>query len=183
MWLLQIFFIWLHNFLRSPAFKTLSAFDQIMHSFQSVITPAPSVDWAYGQGDCEDHFKRMKDVQKEVAGVIKINSLFNILHILPITYLAWTVTKRHWLLEESIGTMTIENEAFKTIWITFSVALVAFIVGPILSCSLLKRINSSFHPCHDIIAEEIKKEKANQDKEPCWGIFSFCSNFHPMQQF
>lgn len=86
-WLFQIFFIWLHNFLRSPAFKTLSAFDQIMHSFQSVITPAPSVDWVYGQGDCEDHFKRMKDVQKEVAGVIKINFLFNILHILPITYL------------------------------------------------------------------------------------------------
>ena len=46
MWLLQIFFIWLHNFLRSQAFKTLSAFDQIMHSFQTVITPAPSVDWA-----------------------------------------------------------------------------------------------------------------------------------------
>merc|ERR1719483_2069797 len=32
MWLLQIFFIWLHNFLRSQAFKSLSAFDQIMHS-------------------------------------------------------------------------------------------------------------------------------------------------------
>jgi hypothetical protein len=29
----------------------------------------------------------MKDIQKEVTGVIKINSLFNILHILPITYL------------------------------------------------------------------------------------------------
>ena len=87
MWFLQIFFIWLHNFLRSPAFKSLSAFDQIMHSFQSVITPAPSVDWVYGQGDCEDHFKRMKDVEKEVIGVIKINSIFNILHILPITYL------------------------------------------------------------------------------------------------
>ena len=89
----------------------------------------------------------------------------------------------NWLLEESIGTMTIENEAFKTIWITFSVALISFLVGPILSLSLFKWINSSFHPCHDIIAEEIKKEKANQDKEPCWGIFSFCSNFHPMQQF
>ena len=43
--------------------------------------------WENSQGDCEDHFKCMKDIQKEVTGVIKINSLFNILHILPITYL------------------------------------------------------------------------------------------------
>ena len=79
--------------------------------------------------------------------------------------------------------MTIENEAFKTIWITFSVALISFIAGPILSCSLFKRINSSFHLCHDIIADEIKKEKENQNKEPCLGIFFFFENFHPMQEY
>ena len=68
-------------------------------------------------------------------------------------------------MEESIGTMQMENEAFKTIWITFSVALTAFIVGPILSCSLFKQITTSFHPCHDVIAEEIEKENAEENKE------------------
>ena len=68
-------------------------------------------------------------------------------------------------MEESIGTMKMENEAFKTIWIAFSVALTTFVVGPILSCSLFKKITTSFHLCHDVIAEEIEKENAlaNED--------------------
>ena len=65
--------------------------------------------WAYSQGDCEDHFKRMKDVQKEVTGVIKINSLFNIFHILPITYLG------NYLLFHSQYLNNI-SEAYKQNW-------------------------------------------------------------------
>ena len=65
---------------------------------------------------------------------------------------AVTVTKRHWLLEESIGTMKMEDEAFKTLWIVFSVTLTMFIVGPILLCSFFKKITTSFHLCHDVIA-------------------------------
>jgi hypothetical protein len=78
-------------------------------------------------------------------------------------FLAVTVTKRHWLLEESIGTMKMENEAYKTIWIVFSVTLTMFIVGPILLCSFFKKITTSFHLCHDVIAEEIEKEKAEEN--------------------
>ena len=87
LWIHQIFAIWLHNYLRSKAFKTMSGFDQIMHAFQSVVMPAPSVDWADGVGDCKEHFDRMKGIQKEVIGMITINAIFNILHLLPITYL------------------------------------------------------------------------------------------------
>ena len=76
-------------------------------------------------------------------------------------FLAVTVTKRHWLLEESIGTMKMENEAYKTIWIVFSVTLTMFIVGPILLCSFFKKITTSFHLSHDVIAEEIEKAKEN----------------------
>ena len=72
---------------------------------------------------------------------------------------------RHWLLEESIGAMNIEKEAFTQVWVILSVALVCFIVGPILSCSLFKKINSSMHPCHDIIANEIQMEKADKNQE------------------
>ena len=87
MWLLQIYVIWLYNVQRSNAFQSLSTFDQLLHSFQSVITPAPSVDWADGQGDEVDHFNCMKMNQKEVLGVIKINAFFNFLYILPLAYL------------------------------------------------------------------------------------------------
>ena len=76
-----------------------------------------------------------------------------------------TVTKRHWLLVESIGTMKMENEALKTIWNVLSVALATFTLGPFLSCSLFKRITTSFHPCHDIIAEQIEKEEAEEKAE------------------
>ena len=87
LWLLQIYVIWLYNIQRSNAFQSLSTFDQLLHSFQSVITPAPSVDWADGQGDEVDHFNRMKMNQKEVIGVIKINAFFNFIYLLPLAYL------------------------------------------------------------------------------------------------
>ena len=59
--------------------------------------------------------------------------------------------------------MKMENESFKTIWIVFSVTLTMFIGGPILLCSFFKKITTSFNLCHDIIAEEIEKEKAEKN--------------------
>ena len=58
-----------------------------MHAFQSVVTPFSSKDWADDQGTCEEHFERMKIIEKEVIGTIKINAIFLILHILPLAYL------------------------------------------------------------------------------------------------
>ena len=58
-----------------------------MHAFQSVITPFSSKDWADGEGNCKEHFKRMKIMDKEVVGTIKINAIFQFLHILPLAYL------------------------------------------------------------------------------------------------
>ena len=58
-----------------------------MHAFHSVATPFSSKDWADGAGSCEDHFERMKMVEKEVIGTIKINTIFHLMHILPLAYL------------------------------------------------------------------------------------------------
>ena len=58
-----------------------------MHSFQSVATPFSSKDWADGDGSCEEHFERVKMVEKEVIGTLKINAIFLTLHILPLAYL------------------------------------------------------------------------------------------------
>ena len=59
----------------------------MMHAFQSVATPFSSKDWGDGEGTCEQHFERMKMVEKEVIGTIKINAVFLVLHILPLAYL------------------------------------------------------------------------------------------------
>ena len=83
LWLLQIYIIWLKNYRTSPLFLNLSYFDQILHSFHSVIIPAPSVDWSIGNGDCDDHYQRMKNAREEVISTIKINSLFQALHMIP----------------------------------------------------------------------------------------------------
>ena len=72
---------------------------------------------------------------------------------------AFTVTQRHWLLEESIGAMDIENQAFKSLWITLSVSTVSFIFGSILSCIMFKWINGSLHPYIEILADQIKEQK------------------------
>ena len=72
---------------------------------------------------------------------------------------AWTVGKRHLILENSIGTMTIENEAFKTIQMIVSVTLIILSLGPVLSIYLFKWINTSLHPYYVIIEEEVKAEK------------------------
>jgi hypothetical protein len=58
-----------------------------MTSFQSVITPAPSEDWAVGPGTITDHVQRLKTVKREVIGTIKINAIFNLLNVLPLVYL------------------------------------------------------------------------------------------------
>ena len=73
--------------------------------------------------------------------------------------LAFTVSQRHWLLEESIGTMDIENQAFRQLWILLSVGTVSLIFGSILSCIMFKWINSSLHPYIEILSDQIKEQK------------------------
>ena len=87
---------------------------------------------------------------------------------------ACTITARQWLLEESIGAMEIENQAFKTVWIIFSISVFSMIFGPIISVALFKKINSTLHPCYDIIEEEIQEEKKSL-RSKCLGFFSACS--------
>ena len=95
---------------------------------------------------------------------------------------AYTVTQQHWLLENSIGTMLIENKAFETIWITILVSLIVFIVGPILSCFIFKKANGSLHPCFGIIAEEAEKKQQKSKRKGC-GIFSLFLKFRHAQAF
>ena len=71
----------------SKLFKKLSCFDQLMLSFQSVVTPAASEDWAVGPGTITDHVQRLRTVKKEVIGTIKINAIFNLFNVLPLVYL------------------------------------------------------------------------------------------------
>ena len=95
--------------------------------------------------------------------------LWNISPILPkkfptpvlevIFFPAFTVSQRHWLLEESIGTMDIENQAFRQLWILLSVGTVSLVFCSILSCIMFKWINGSLHPYIEIIADQIKEEK------------------------
>ena len=77
----------------------------------------------------------------------------------PIFCLVLTVTRRHWLLEESIGAMDIENEAFQQLWIILLVGGFSLIFGSILSCTMFTWINSSLHPYIETIADQIKEEK------------------------
>ena len=75
------------NQCKSESFRELSFLDQFIHAFHCVIMPTPSMDWETGKGDCEEHFRRMENVQNEVIGTIKINSLFQSLHLMPLLYL------------------------------------------------------------------------------------------------
>ena len=86
-WLLQIICIWIKNVCSSTSFTTLSFFDQILHSFQSVIVPTPAVDWASGPGNCFDHYTRMKRALREVVSTLLINFFFQLIHLAPIIYL------------------------------------------------------------------------------------------------
>jgi hypothetical protein len=87
LWFAQIFCIWLKNYLTSKPFKTLSFYDQFIHSISSVFGPVPSVDWSEDEGTCAEHYKRMMETTKEVQGTIMINAIFQSLHLLPIFYL------------------------------------------------------------------------------------------------
>ena len=86
-WLLQIICIWIKNVCSSTSFTTLSYFDQMLHSFQSIIAPTPAVDWASGPGNCFDHYTRMKRALREVLSTLLINFFFQLIHLIPIIYL------------------------------------------------------------------------------------------------
>ena len=58
LWTLQILSIWIKNYCMSPSFRNMSALDQYIHSFLSVIMPIPSVDWSIGDGGIADHYQR-----------------------------------------------------------------------------------------------------------------------------
>ena len=70
--------------------------------------------------------------------------------------------------------MEIEYQAFKTVWIIFSVSLFSMIFGPIISVALFKKINSSLHPCYYIIEEEIQRDKKSL-KSKCVSFFTTCN--------
>ena len=87
LWVCQVFCLWLKNVLTSKPFQTLHFFDQLAHSFQSVLTPAPSVDWGKTQGDISQHLAAMKMIQREVKSTILINAIFQGIHVIPMFYL------------------------------------------------------------------------------------------------
>jgi hypothetical protein len=69
------------------------------------------------------------------------------------------VTRRHTILKESIDTLAIEDEALSTIKKIIIAGVSSFILVPILSCCLFKKVNSSLHPSYGIVKEEAEKEK------------------------
>ena len=69
------------------------------------------------------------------------------------------MTLRHLILQESIGTLALEDEAFFNVWMIVSTTLACSIIMPFLLTSLFKWINTSKHPCHEIIKDEIKKNE------------------------
>ena len=77
--------------------------------------------------------------------------------------LALRVTKRQWLLEESIGALKIENQAFQQLWFILSIGTVTLIFGSILSCIMFTWINASIHPYIEILADQIKEQKKVKD--------------------
>ena len=94
-WLLQIICIWVKNLCSSTSFTTLSFFDQMLHSFQSVIAPTSAVDWASGPGNCSDHYIRMKRALREVVSTLLINFFFQLIHLIPIIYLGKLAKRRN----------------------------------------------------------------------------------------
>ena len=108
--------------------------------------------------------------EKACSGTGNLGKLFTFISYI----LAWTVSKRHWLLQQSIGTTALENEAYTTIWTILIVALFLLIVGPILACKLYKKIITTLHPSYQIVEEEIKTEKAQRTKEKCCSKSSCC---------
>ena len=95
----------------------MSWFDQLMLSFQSVITPAPSEDWAFGPGTIADHVQRLKTVKREVIGTLKINSIFNLLNVLPLVYLG-----KHELINEILSNLPVSLQTSDCIFSLLSLS-------------------------------------------------------------
>ena len=99
---------------------------------------------------------------------LKTEDIYFALNTFFYHFLACTVTSRHLLLRNSLGTMKIEEDALFTIWLTLGLVTMFFIIGPTLSCYLFKWTNSSLHLSFDIVADEVEKEKAEKKKCCCW---------------
>ena len=82
---IQTFVILVTKMMFSKPFRKLNWIEMIIHAMENTNLADPVEDWDMQKsGNCSDHYKRMKSVQKEVLAVIGINFFFNATMLTPL---------------------------------------------------------------------------------------------------
>ena len=84
---IQTGLMWVAKIYLSQNFKQWNIFDQIIHSMINTNIPMPVTDWSDETGNCQEHYIRMKKVEKEIFWCMFINFVFNLINLLPMLHL------------------------------------------------------------------------------------------------
>ena len=80
--------------------KSTSIWKRIVHAIQKSHFPFPFTNWHEANGNCNDHLKRKKAVQKEFILTSLVNLFFNMIMLVPLAILCKSFSN----LESNINT-------------------------------------------------------------------------------
>ena len=154
-------------------FEKQSYLDRIIHAMENTQIPAPMNDWDEGPGSVKVHKKRRKTVEIEIAMTILANFLVHCLMLFPLEILgkpfenilrtllklfclfsAKRVHQRHSILEQTIGALPEEIEAYDTIRNLSPLMFLALIILTLVQLALYLVFNRFFHPFKEILSSE-----------------------------
>ena len=71
--------------------KSTSIWKRIVHAIQKSHFPFPFTNWHEANGNCNDHLKRKKAVQKEFILTSLVNLFYNMLMLVPLAILCKSI--------------------------------------------------------------------------------------------
>ena len=153
----------------------LNLLDKIIHSLENTNLLFNCQEWDDGNGNAEEHRRRMRSNLKEGVVIIIIDAVFNSSLLSPLYYLGipssinnllqkqahvclfFTVFKmqeRHDILSRTIGYFDEEQEAMDTGNMLLICSTITMIVGNLLQIIFFYLYNGPFHPFANILVDE-----------------------------
>ena len=136
----------------SQDFQEANVLDKLLHSAECTSFAYPLYDWDFKKrGSPNDHYVRMKKVQLEGSLNILINFFFSCCHLIPLIYLYVQISRRHLILEATISTLKMEDEAYELAFYMAWVGFPMFMIIGIGQFLLFNAYNNKFHPFNIVL--------------------------------
>jgi len=116
------------------------------------MLPSPLEDFEELPGTVNEHVERSKLLIKEIGLTILANFFQHLLFMSPLCILFVNVYERHQILENSIGALPEEHEAYNFLLILTATCVPGLFIATVLQFLSYYCFNRFFHPFKDILS-------------------------------